>query len=256
MDDYVVSLPWSLHAWPPCSDNLIMRLGVVFAGVCFLCTALGLGMLSSCSSQKGGAAPAQDAGPTDAASDRAVDAGPPDASGDGAVDADTGVADAVAQDAPLDTGAEASPCTGVICNGQCLPATDCHACSGAPLLCAPTHTCGTSCAGCQDTNGAAMPIDCFACDMNRKNPLGSCGYDDAGAYCLSGDYLGQYGGGDGFQCTCNTVADCPGSTQTCVPLGNLGDKFCLTCGEATIGTIQGLPCKDGGACQESQALCQ
>lgn len=102
-----------------------------------------------------------------------------------------------------------------------------------------------------------MPIECFACDINHANPIGSCQYDDAGSYCLSSDYAGQYGGQTGYLCTCadGGVSSCPGATQVCLPLGNVGQSFCLTCGEATVGAIQGAPCQGGGACQESQAVC-
>lgn len=101
-----------------------------------------------------------------------------------------------------------------------------------------------------------MPIECFACDGNHQNPIGTCQPADAGSYCLNGDYVGQYKGGPGYQCGCNDVGSCPGATQVCVPLGNVDAGFCLTCGEATVGQIQGAPCKDGGTCQAVQALCQ
>jgi len=80
--------------------------------------------------------------------------------------------------------------------------------------------------------------------------------DDAGSYCLSGDYVGQYDGGPGYQCECGDASACPGATQVCVPLGNVDASFCLTCGEATTGSIDGAACRDGGACQENLARCQ
>ncbi len=170
---------------------------------------------------------------------------------------DAGVTDVAVGDGFIETGSrDAGSCTGVLCNGQCLPATDCRSCSGAPLLCRATGACTSSCAGCRDTRGTAMPIECFACDSNRQNPLGTCEYDDAGSYCLSGDYLGQYEGGAGYQCECNDVSSCPGATQVCVPLGHYDAGFCLTCGEITLAQIQGQPCKDGGTCQASSAVCQ
>jgi hypothetical protein len=151
--------------------------------------------------------------------------------------------------------ADADSCTGVRCAGQCLDAGDCRSCEGAPLLCG-SGTCMPSCFGCRDSQGVATPIECFACDSNHANPLGTCQYEDAGAYCLSGDYSGSYQGGLGYRCGCNDVSACPGATQVCVPLGSNNAGFCLTCGENTVGLMQGRPCKDGGACQTAQALCQ
>ena len=153
-----------------------------------------------------------------------------------------------------DANAVETSCTGPTCNGVCLAATDCRTCSGAPLLCG--GRCVASCQGCADSNDAAMPIGCFACDTSHQNPIGTCQYSDAGAYCLSGNYLGHYQGGAGYQCECSGVASCPGATQVCLPLGNVDASFCLTCGEPTIGPIQGSPCKGGGACRELQATCQ
>jgi hypothetical protein len=101
-----------------------------------------------------------------------------------------------------------------------------------------------------------MPIECFACDSNHQNPIGGCAYHDAGSYCLSGNYLGQYQGGPGYQCACNDAGACPGATQVCVPLGNYKSDFCLTCGETTLAPIDGHPCMGGGTCQASAAVCQ
>ncbi len=176
--------------------------------------------------------------------------------------ADTGVKDSAVADAgdsgTSESGMPEASCTGVTCNGSCIAASDCRSCSGAPLLCAATEQCVSDCRGCNDANDAGMPIECFACDSNHANPIGTCQYDDAGSYCLNGDYLGQYQGGSGYQCSCTDagVGACPGATQVCVPLGNRGESFCLTCGEPTIGVIQGQPCRAGGTCQESQAACQ
>ncbi len=166
-------------------------------------------------------------------------------------------------DAAVDAGADSGPdgaeeagCSGVVCNGQCTSASDCHGCPGAPLLCAPSGQCTGDCQGCTDSNDGGLPIQCFACDSNHQNPIGTCQYNDAGSYCLNGNYLGQYDGGPGYRCGCTDVSECPGATQACVPLGGVGGSFCLTCGETTLGAIQGAPCRDGGTCQESLAACQ
>jgi hypothetical protein len=227
-----------------------MRLRTLVVCAC-LRGVLGLGALSACGSQNNGAGPKDggvDATTTDGGAEAtAVDSGAPDSVFDAG---EAAVADAEA--GPPDAG----PCTGVVCNGKCVQASDCHECEGAPLLCGPTATCVSACASCSDTHGTASPIECFACDSTHQNPIGTCQPADAGSYCLSGDYLGQYQGGPGYQCGCNEAGVCPGATQVCVPLGNFGAAFCLTCGEPTTGQIQGAPCKDGGTCQESQALCQ
>jgi hypothetical protein len=181
-----------------------------------------------------------------AAPDSAFDSGAMEA------EAATLAADVESEAGPPDAG----PCTGVVCNGQCAQASDCHACSGSPLLCGLTSTCVSTCVGCQGASTTALPIACFTCDSNHQNPIGTCQPADTGSYCLNGDYLGQYQGGPGYQCACSDVSSCPGATQVCVPLGNRGAAFCLTCGENTVGQIQGQPCKDGGTCQASQALCQ
>lgn len=238
-------------------------MSILLVGAC-LSAALGLGGLAACGSQNNGAGGSNDGGTADATmtdgqgAEAAAppDSGTPDAVTDaggheGGADADAGSRDAGPPDAgPPDAG----PCTGVLCNGQCLP--DCRSCTGAPLLCGLTGACVSTCAGCQDAGATAMPIECFACDSNHQNPIGTCQPADAGSYCLSGDYLGQYQGGSGYQCGCNEAGACPGATQVCIPLGNYNAEFCLTCGEATIGPIQGAPCKDGGTCQAAQAICQ
>lgn len=198
-------------------------------------------------------------------------AGGPDASEASVSDtgsSDTGMPEASAQDTGMaDTGDggisdSAMPeagCAGVTCNGVCTTAPDCRSCTGAPLLCSSTGECVAGCRGCVDRGGTAVPIECFACDSNGRNPIGTCQYKDAGSYCLSGNYVGEYSdGGLGFQCDCvdADVSSCPGASQVCVPLGVAGRSFCLTCGESTIGPIQGQPCKDGGTCQEGLAQCQ
>jgi hypothetical protein len=181
-----------------------------------------------------------------------IDTGTPDTGGN-----DTGVPDS-GDSGIADTGTPETGCTGVICNGSCTTAGDCRSCSGAPLLCGSTNQCVAGCQACTDPGGIALPIECFACDISGQNPIGTCQYDDAGTYCLSGDYAGQHEGGTGYQCACEDadVSTCPGATQVCVPLGTLGHSFCLTCGEPTTGPIDGKPCRDGGTCQEGQALCQ
>jgi hypothetical protein len=166
-----------------------------------------------------------------------------------------------ASDAALDGGdagdaATEAGCPGLICNGNCITANDCSSCPGAPLLCAATSQCTADCQGCNDSNGAAMAVQCFACDSNHQNPIGTCQYADAGSYCLSGNYLGVYHGGNGYHCGCNDVAACPGGTQVCVPLGNQDAGFCLACGEISLGSTQGLPCKNGTACVSDHAACE
>ena len=222
----------------------------------FGCAGLGLFWvgIAACGSNKT-ASPPTDGGRADSTTDdgeAAADGGAADGGvADGVADASDALAD---NDGPMES--EAGHCTGVICAGVCLPATDCRGCSGAPLFCGATGTCVGTCAGCQDAREAGLPIACFACDSNHQNPVGTCQPADAGSYCLSGDYLGQYEGGQGYQCDCSDVSECPGPNQVCVPLGNRDAGFCLTCGEATIGPIQGQPCKDGGACEQSLAACQ
>ena len=215
-------------------------------------TAVGSGALEACSLQAGGTQPMPDSSVTDAETDADLDAG--DAAGqDAGVEAGQD-ASANADAGPRDAGPPDAACSGVRCDSQCLDAGDCQSCSGAPLLCG--STCVSSCSSCHDSQGVATPIQCFACDSNHANPIGTCQHDNPGSYCLSGDYSGQYRGGFGYRCSCNTVSACPGSTQACVPLGSSNAGFCLTCGEATVGSMQGLPCKGGGACQPAQAACQ
>ncbi len=159
-------------------------------------------------------------------------------------------------DAAADVVVDAAPCSGVICNGTCLAASDCRGCDAGSLLCAPTGQCVSQCAGCTDNANAALPIECFACDSTHQNPLGSCQYDDASSYCLSGDYFGAYADAEpGYRCDCSEagVSDCPGATQVCVPLG--AATFCLTCGETTGATLQDQSCNGGGACQSQEHTC-
>jgi hypothetical protein len=185
---------------------------------------------------------------------------PPPDSGDAGTQ-DTGAMESAVPESGVDSASEAAaeastPCSGLTCNGQCTTATDCHACPGSPLLCAPKGQCTAGCEACVDSTDASLPIDCFACDSSHENPIGTCQYNDAGSYCLNGSYAGQYDGGPGYRCSCTDVTGCPGATQVCVPLGNVGASFCLTCGEITLATIQGQPCHDGGTCQAGLAACQ
>jgi hypothetical protein len=227
-----------------------MRMRVVILGA-HLGVALGLAAaLTACSSQKNGPGPSNEGGGADATREADADGGEPDGVTDGPAEADG------RNDVEAEATAEGGSCTGVICAGACLQATDCRSCPGASLLCGATGTCVATCAGCQDSQGAARPIDCFACDSNHQNAIGTCQPADAGSYCLSGDYAGQYQGGPAYQCGCSAVSGCPGPTQVCIPLGNFDAGFCLTCGETTVGQIQGQPCKDGGTCNAAGALCQ
>jgi hypothetical protein len=180
-------------------------------------------------------------------------------SGTGPSAADAGPDNAVeaSVDEPAaEVAAEAAPaCNGPMCNGACVTDPDCRSCPGAPLFCSLTGQCVSSCQSCSDPSGP-MPVECFACDSTHKNPIGTCQSQDAGAYCLSGDYSGQYQGGTGYRCGCQDVSGCPGATQVCIVLGNYDAGFCLTCGESTVGAIQGAACKGGGACQTHAAACQ
>jgi hypothetical protein len=230
-----------------------MRPWFLIGLVCTTALGLGTGLLVACSVQTNGTEETPDSsiedGALDARQSAALDAEPDagvDVDGDAGLDGDAGDHDAGRPDAS---------CTGVRCGGQCLDARDCRSCVGSPLLCG-SGACVANCADCTDPQGVATPIECFACDSNHANPIGTCQYDDASSYCLSGNYLGQYQSGQGYQCACSNVSECPGATQACVPLGNYDAGFCLTCGESTIGSMQGRPCKDGGTCQVSQALCQ
>src|SRR5258708_39687302 len=130
--------------------------------------------------------------------------------------------DVLAQDARADASDGGAPCDGVLCNGQCLAATDCRACAGAPLLCAPQGQCVSTCMSCNATGDAALPLECFACDQNHQNPLGTCGPNDTGAYCLNGSDFGQYlDGSTGYYCACSDAGanSCPGREQVCTTLG-------------------------------------
>src|SRR5207302_9310686 len=108
-----------------------------------------------------------------------IDVAAPSVDASGALDASidspaTGDDDASDADVVVIDG---GPCFGVVCNGACLvDASSCTSCDGGPLLCASTHACGAACGACPD-----RPIQCFDCDSNRKNPVGTCEPDDASA---------------------------------------------------------------------------
>lgn len=203
--------------------------------------------------------PGSDAGGTDAGSTDVPFEATSD-SGDGAAtDATADVTDAPADSPPMaeeEEAANTEPCTGVTCNGQCLAASDCRTCTGATLLCAPSSTCVSSCSGCGDSADAAMPIECFSCDPEGLNPLGTCQPDNPSAYCLNGRYASQYvGGANGYVCSCDDAGmSCPGKTQVCTPLGQA--MFCLTCGEISTVSRQDAGCQGGGTCNASTHSCQ
>lgn len=156
-----------------------------------------------------------------------------------------------------DSPPEAAPCSGLLCNGQCMEATDCTGCQGAPLLCASQETCTSDCTACQDTQGKAMPIECFACDQNHANPQGTCQYDDQAQYCLSGNYGAAGGPTGGFRCICGDagVSACPGDTQVCVATPG-GTNLCITCGEVYLDDVSGQSCKNGKTCSAASHACQ
>ena len=137
-------------------------------------------------------------------------------------------------------------CTGVTCNGVCTGAPNCASCTGAPLLCAGTNTCGADCSSCPSS-----PIECFACDVNRQNPIGTCQPDNPASYCLNTNYAGAYNGGQGYHCACYP-ATCPGANQVCMNVGGTGPLSCFSCGEAYTQAGQ---CADLGNCNAQQAKC-
>jgi hypothetical protein len=163
---------------------------------------------------------------------------------DDAGTSDVAGGEATAGDAPASMEAG---CSGLTCNGACIAATDCRGCLGAPLLCASTKTCAADCSAC-----AANPIECFACDAQRQNPVGTCESADPRTYCLNTDYGAAYGGGAGTHCGCQVAADCPGEDQVCISVGGTAVFACFSCGETYT---QAFDCKNGGKCNAQQATC-
>jgi hypothetical protein len=180
-----------------------------------------------------------------------------DIAGDDAAGADVTAVDAAGADAgaPDAAGADSSgndasarpdaSCSGVFCNGVCTTEADCHACSGATLLCAATNTCLADCTSCGTATTA-----CYACDTTRANSVGTCGdpSDPNSAYCLGGAYA--------YHCGCTTAADCPGATQVCdAPAsGTAPPNWCYTCGE-NIPMATGA-CKNGKTCDPQSGQCR
>jgi len=162
------------------------------------------------------------------------------------------VGDAPADSVPVDSPAppDAACPPGVLCNGVCTSSVDCRACSGAPLLCAGTSTCTSDCTACP-----ASPTECFACDMNRANPIGTCQPSNPLTYCLDTNYAGAYAGAQGYHCGCTTAADCPGATQVCIAVAN-GPFACFTCGEAFTDMATCNSGKGSAKCVEAMAMCK
>jgi hypothetical protein len=142
-----------------------------------------------------------------------------------------------------------------MCNGQCIQASDCSSCSGATLLCASTNTCSSDCAACSDAQHKPMPIECYACDENRANPVGTCQYDDSTQYCLNGNYVAAPSGA--FRCACGDAGAgaCPGDTQVCAATFG-GTNLCITCGEVFPQDLTGQACKNGKSCSGATHACQ
>lgn len=224
-----------------------MRLGAAAAVLSSFALAFGAGgLVVGCGTDSGGTGPTPDAATQEGGG---YDVNVPPEGGTPDVGADT---------APDVTAEAAPPCSGVICNGVCMAASDCHACSGAHLLCAPKHTCVEACAGCADSNDAGLPIECFACDSNHANPIGTCQPSDNAKYCLSGSYLNVYSGGAaGYHCGCGDggAADCPGNSQVCARTPG-GTTFCVTCGEVYIYDLTDAGCKGGKSCNPEAAACE
>ena len=206
--------------------------------------ALGLAALTACGLGSLGTAP-EEAGTGDAGSDVTVaDTGSRDAGMDVAETGSDASQDVDAADGSPDA------CSGVLCNGACVGS--CQSCPGAHVLCKTTGKCAGDCAGCVD-----RPIECFSCDMNHQNPLGTCEpADDASVYCLSGAYAGTYvDGGAGYHCACDDAGECPGATEVCGAELGIG-AFCLTCGERTYVSMQDAKCSGGGACDVPSLSCR
>jgi hypothetical protein len=223
------------------------ELGIAFGGG-MLTVAL-LWQLAACSIGQSGEAPVSENGGD--AGDATVDTST----------ADQFVRDASTGDGNLQSDARATndaheagpPCAGVICNGKCVAEADCSSCPGSPLLCKAQRTCLSTCAQCADDQNSEFPIECFACDSNHVNPIGTCGSADPSAYCLSGDYFAA-GGTKVYHCACDGDAgSCPGTSQVCVPIGTA--SLCVTCGEPVPNGSAGVACKGGGACSPDTHTC-
>jgi len=234
-----------------------MRLGgiaavVVAAGTLGAC-GLGLGGLEDMAGADAGGpdvvvtadgtAPGDD-GPT-------ADTAPPanDAADTGSLadaPAETSMVDSPPPPPPVDAG-----CKGVVCDGNCTAAGDCAGCGGANLLCPGMNTCTSDCTACPGS-----PIQCFACDMNRLNPIGTCQPDEGTAYCLNTNYAGAYQGGQGYHCACTLATDCPAETEVCISVGPPPAVFgCFTCGEQYTDMFN---CKAGNGnakCNQAKATC-
>jgi hypothetical protein len=191
--------------------------------------------------------------PADATTDTGASdvASPP---GDATTEGGDASQDAGGPDSPLDSAPP--PCDGLVCNGACLHANDCSACTGATLLCGPTNTCVQQCGSCRDTADAGLPIECFACDSAHAHPIGTCESADS-AYCLGGDYFSGPAG-TGYHCGCPTgnASDCPGMEQVCFNVN--GQNLCATCGEPIpLSASGGTSCKaQGTSCVSASHTCQ
>jgi hypothetical protein len=191
-------------------------------------------------------ATATDAEPVeDATADSDIDVNESDGATPIADAAEDGAGDA--HDAAIDaTDSAVSPCaSGVVCNGTCTAASTCSGCPGAPLFCAPTRTCMAACATCAEPGGVARPIECFACDAQRANPVGTCEPNDPNVYCLNDLY------GTAFHCGCAPGGACLSPSQVCTDVG-FGVPACRTCGEKLS---DGLACTDGKTCKAAETKC-
>ena len=178
-----------------------------------------------------------DAGDTNDASDAIADVVSPLADAD---IPDAAPIDAVAPDAASDAGC-------ILCNGACITAPDCATCAGAPLFCATTRSCMADCASCARPPTPPRPIECFRCDINRQNPVGSCEPQDPTVYCLNGSAYGAT-----YHCACGDNVPCPGRSQVCTDIG-VGSMVCATCGEAYSDNFD---CVSGGKCNAAKASCK
>ena len=110
-------------------------------------------------------------------------------------------------------------------------------------------TCVATCTQCTD-----YPIECFACDNNQENPIGSCEPYPT-AYCLTGSYQKSVYAAMARHCDCGmttpaAASQCPSQQHVCIPVSESGEstEWCVTCGETLTGPAAGmktqdLPCK-------------